>query len=173
MIRVLISLNLSMPYSSESPEWRFLHEVAKLLAPHLARYQPSARNWQDSTTNRQNEALERSLREAFLIRTEKIHFEKESFELFRHNLDQLCGFLDEGVNPVITTVSGTNRRYPYLSGLVSFLEMFDLGLFNLVSGPDLNLFVFTDDIKTKCLTVTRECNSLVTKGLFKGSRNRT
>ncbi|KNB10753.1 hypothetical protein FOXG_10881 [Fusarium oxysporum f. sp. lycopersici 4287] len=45
--------------------------------------------------------------------------------------------------------------------------MFDIGLFNLASGPDLNLFVFTDDIKTKCLTVTRECNSLVTKALSK------
>ncbi|ENH65703.1 hypothetical protein FOC1_g10001676 [Fusarium oxysporum f. sp. cubense race 1] len=102
-----------MPYSSESPEWRLLYELAKLLAPHLARYQPLTRNWQDFTTNKQNEALERNLREFFL------------------------------------------------------LDKVDLGLFDLVSGPNQNLFVFADDMKTKCLAVSRECNTLVTRALSK------
>lgn len=147
-----------------------MQEVAKLLASHLAHYQPSTRDWQNSTTNRQNQALERNLREIFLIRNEKFHFEKEKFQLFRHNLDQLCCLLNEAVNSGITTLQGTNRTYPSLSGLVGFLELLelvDLGHFNLVSGPDQNLFVFTDDLKTKCLAVMRECNDLVTKALSK------
>ncbi|KAH7182127.1 nucleoside phosphorylase domain-containing protein [Fusarium sp. MPI-SDFR-AT-0072] len=162
-----------MPYSSESPEWRLLHEVAKLLAPHLSRYQPSTRNWQVSTTDIQNEPLERNLREVLLVRSEKLHFEKESFDLFRQNLDQLYCLLNEAVNPVVTKASGTNRTYPYLSGLLNYLEQIDKvhsDLLDLVSGLNQNLFVFTDDTKTKCLAVTRECNSLVTRALSRAHK---
>jgi nucleoside phosphorylase len=162
-----------MPYSSESPEWRLLHDFAKSLAPFLARYQPSTRNWQDTTTSRQDEALERNLREAFLIRSERFHFEKQDFELFRLNLDQLCCLLNEAVNPVVTKVSGANRTYPYLSGLLNHLKQLgkvSLGLFNIVIGPGQNLFIFTDDTKTKCLAVARECNNLVAKALSRARK---
>ncbi|KAK2486148.1 hypothetical protein H9L39_00075 [Fusarium oxysporum f. sp. albedinis] len=44
------------------------------------------------------------------------------------------------------------------------------GLYNLVTGPNQSLFKFTDDMKTKCLTVTREYNSLVTRALSKAQK---
>lgn len=157
-----------MPYSSESPEWRLLYEVAKLLAPRLARYQPLKRNWQNSTTSRQNETLERNLREVFLIKSDRLHFEKEHFELLRHNLDELCCLLNEAVNPIVTKVTGGNRTYPYLSGLSIFLQHLqtvESSRFNLVNGPNQNLFKFTDEMMTKCLTVTKEFNSLVARAL--------
>ncbi|KAI8419611.1 hypothetical protein FOFC_02200 [Fusarium oxysporum] len=48
--------------------------------------------------------------------------------------------------------------------------MVDSGLYNLVTGPNQSLFKFTDDMKTKCLTVTREYNSLVTRALSKAQK---
>ncbi|CVL02541.1 uncharacterized protein FMAN_00047 [Fusarium mangiferae] len=162
-----------MPYSSESPEWRLLQKLSKLLASHLARYQPSERNWQDFTANKQSEALERNLREFFLVRNEKIFFERESFTVFRNILDKLCCLLNDAVNPVVTNAARPNRTYHCLSGLLNYLEQFneiDLGLFNLVSGPNQNLFLFTDDTKTECLAATRECNNFVMRAFSKAQK---
>ncbi|CAJ0545094.1 Ff.00g085670.m01.CDS01 [Fusarium sp. VM40] len=152
-----------MPYSTESPEWRLLQQVAEPLASRKTAFQPSPREWQ-STHIDSDHYLERGLRELFLIRSHKFYLEDADFKSFRNKLDQLCRILDDAVNPVISRTTGKNRTYPLLSGLVIFLKdsnadseiNYDLAC--TISEP---LFAFPDEVKKRCSNLVKDTNSLM------------